>query len=64
MFYDIIFHKLQRIRKNEKNQDVMPKITCFVFASSYRAQKMLLNDCQGRALLSHDGGLKYKSYML
>ena len=42
------------------------KINCFLFASSYRAQKMLLNDCKDMALLSRDDGLiyMYKSYML
>ena len=59
MFYDIIFHRLKRFRKNEK------KSRCYVlFASSYRALKMLLNDYQDMALLSHDDGLIYKSYML
>ena len=53
-----------RFMKNEKHQGAMPKITFFLLACSYRAQKMLLNDCQDKALLSHDDGLIYKSYML
>ena len=56
-FMILYFTNLRELGKMKKIKVLCLKITCFLFASSYRAQKML-NDCQGMALLSHDDGLK------